>query len=79
MREYPDLSKLEGDVILFLTAEKEGCFEYSHTTTSVVGVSDGNVTSAAIADQPIYQPWSVFLEKLHRLGAAKGPENADTK
>jgi len=68
MREYPDLSKLVGEVVLFLSAEKGGCYEYSHTTTSVVGVRDGKVTTAAIADQPIYQPWNVFLEKLRRLG-----------
>jgi hypothetical protein len=68
MREYPDLSKLSGEVVLFLSAEKGGCFEYSHTTTSVVGVRDGKVTTAAIADQPIYQPWNVFLQKLRRFG-----------
>jgi hypothetical protein len=68
MREYPDLSKLTGDVVLFLYAEKGGCFEYSNTTTSVVGVRDGKVTTAAIADQPIDQPFNVFLEKLRRLG-----------
>jgi hypothetical protein len=75
MREYPDLSKLSGEVVLFLSAEKGGCFEYSHTTTSVVGVRDGKVTTAAIADQPIYQPWNVFLQKLRRLGTM-APEDA---
>ena len=74
MREYPDLSKLAGDVILFLAAEKEGCFEYSRTTISVVGVRDGKVTTAAIADQPIDQPWDVFLGKLRRLGAGEARE-----
>lgn len=68
VREYPDLSKLAGDVILFLSAEKERCFEYSRTTISVVGVRDGKVTTAAIADQPIYQSWNVFLKKLRHLG-----------
>lgn len=67
MREYPNLSKLVGEVILFLSAEKGGCFEYSHTTTSVVGVRDGRVETAAIADQPIDLPWNVFLERLRKL------------
>ncbi len=78
MREHPDLSKLSGQVVLFLSAEKGGCFEYSHTTTSVVGVRGGEVTTAAIADQPIYQPWDVFLEKLRRL-AAMAPEDAGAR
>lgn len=78
MREYPDLSKLAGEVVLFLSAEKRGCCEYSHTTTSVVGVRDGKVTTAAIADQPIYQPWNVFLEKVRRLGKM-APRGADKR
>ena len=79
MREYPDLSKLMGEIVLFLSAEKDGCFEYSHTTTSVVGVRDGKVTTAAIADQPIYQPWNVFLEKLRNLVSKQAREDADPK
>lgn len=68
MAEYPDPTVFAGrDVVLFLSKEKEGCFEYSHTTTSVVGVRDGGVATSAIADQPIYQPWNVFLNKLRRL------------
>src|SRR5215469_3752156 len=41
MAEYPDLSKLTGEVVLFLSAEKAGCFEYSRTTISIAGVRDG--------------------------------------
>ena len=78
MMEYPDLSKLTGEVVLFLSAKKKGCFEYSRTTTSVVGVRDGKVTTAAIADQPICQPWNAFLDKLRRLGAT-APENAGAR
>lgn len=67
MREYPELSKMTGDALLFLSEENGGCFEFSHTTTSVVQVSNGRATTAAIADQPIYQPWDVFLRKLRSL------------
>jgi hypothetical protein len=74
MREYPDPTRwMAREFVLFLSAEKEGCFEYSHTTTSVVGVHDGKVTTAAIADQPIYQPWDIFLKKLRKLMAKQGP------
>jgi hypothetical protein len=68
MREYPDPTRWVGrEVVLFLSASKEGCFEYSHTTTSVLAVENGKVTTAAIADEPIYQPWSLFLKKLRKL------------
>ena len=73
MAEYPDPSRwAERQVVLFLSEEKGGCFEYSHTTTSVLGVSDGRVTTAAIADQPTYQHWDVFLKQLHNLVAKQG-------
>ena len=72
MREYPDLSRTvgrwsTGDFVLFLSAEKGGCFEYSFTTTSVVPVRNGSVATAGIADQPIYLPWNVFLARLRKL------------
>ena len=67
MTGYPDFSRWVGEFVLFLSAEKNGCFEYSHTTTSVVGVRDGRVTTAGIADQPIYLPWNVFLARLRKL------------
>lgn len=72
MREYPELSKLTGDAVLFLSTERGGCFEFSHTTTSVVQVRAGRATTAAIADQPIYQPWEVFLRKLRSLISKQG-------
>jgi hypothetical protein len=76
MREYPDPTRWIGrEVVLFLSAAKEGCFEYAHTTTSVLAVDNGKVTTAAIADEPIYQPWSVFVKKLHKImtrGSGKG-------
>jgi hypothetical protein len=73
MAEYPNPSRWTGrEVVLFLSERKEGCFEYSHTTTSVLGVGDGEVTTAAIADQPISQHWNVFLKKLRKLLAKQG-------
>jgi hypothetical protein len=79
MQEYPDLSKMAGDVVLFLTADKRGCFEFTHTTTSVVEVHEGNATTAAISDQPVYQPWSVFEEKVRRFVATQdGSKNRAT-
>jgi hypothetical protein len=72
MREYPDLSKFTGDVVLFLSAQKGGCFEFSHTTTSVVEVHDGRATTAAIADEPLYQPREAFLDKLRSLISKQG-------
>lgn len=76
MREYPDLSKLTGEVVLFLAAEKGGCFEYSHTTTSIAGVREGRVDTAAIADQPMYLSWSVFRKKLRKLISRRAQEGS---
>ena len=72
MREYPDLSKLTGEVVLFLSAEKAGCFEYSYTTISVAGARDGRVDTAAMADQPMSLSWDEFLKKLRKLIAKQG-------
>lgn len=73
MREYPDLSKLTGEVVLFLSAEKAGCFEYSHTTISVAGARDGRVDTAAMADQPMSLSWDKFLKKLRKLISRQEP------
>lgn len=72
MREYPDLSKLTGEVVLFLSAEKAGCFEYSHTTISVAGARDGRVDTAAMADQPMSLSWDEFLQRFRKLISKQG-------
>jgi hypothetical protein len=71
MREYPKISLLTGEVILFLVAKESGCFEFSHTTRSVVEVHDGEVMTAAIADQPLEQSFEAFIGKLRKLVAKK--------
>jgi hypothetical protein len=65
--EYPKLSLLTYDVILFLVAKKTGCFEFSHATRSVVEVHGDTVMTAALTDQPLEQPRDEFIEKLRKL------------
>jgi hypothetical protein len=69
--EYPKLSLLTYDVILFLVAGKSGCFEFSYRTRSVVEVHGDKVMTAALADQPLEQSRDEFIERLRKLVAEK--------
>jgi hypothetical protein len=69
MREYPDLSKLTGNLVLFLSSQKGGCFDFSHTVKSVVEVHGDQATTVVIDDQPDTQSFKLFLEKLRNLVA----------
>lgn len=67
--EYPKLSLLTYDVVLFLVETKAGCFEFSYTTKSVLEVHGGKVITAPLADQPLEQSWDEFAGKLRKTVA----------
>src|ERR1700757_1217503 len=67
MREYPDLSKLTGNLVLFLSSQKGGCFDFSHTVKSVVEVHGDQVKTVVIDDQPDTQSFKLFLKKVRNL------------
>ena len=69
--EYPKLSLLTYDVILFLVARKNDCFEFSYRTRSVVEVHGDKVMTAALADQPLEQSRDEFIGRLRKLVAEK--------
>src|ERR1051326_7085131 len=69
MREYPDVSKLRGNLVLFLSSKKGGCFDFSHTVKSVVEVHDDKAATVVIDDQPDTQSLKAFLKKLRNLVA----------
>lgn len=75
MREYPDLSKLTGNQILFLSEKKGECFDLSHTYRSVVNVRDDIVSTVAIQDEPKRQSYETFLKKI-RLFVSKQAHTA---
>jgi hypothetical protein len=67
MREYPDVSKLTGKLVLFLSAKKNSCFDFSHTVKSVVEVHADQAETIVINDQPETQSLELFLRKLRKL------------
>jgi hypothetical protein len=69
MMEYPDLSRLRGDLVLFLRRKRSGCYEFTHTVKSVVEVHEDQATTVVINDQPHTQSFELFLKKLRYLVA----------
>jgi hypothetical protein len=66
--EWPDLSKLVGDNVLFL--KRDGaCFDLSHSYRSVIRVRDDRAATIVIKDQPDDQPFDDFLGKVRFLVA----------
>jgi hypothetical protein len=64
--EWPDLSKLIGDNVLFL--KRDGaCFSLSHSYRSVIRVRDDRAATIVIKDQPDDQPLNEFLGKVRSL------------
>jgi hypothetical protein len=66
--EWPDLSKLVGDAVLFLMQSGD-CFDLSHNYRSVVKVHGDRATTAEIKDQPDDQPLDQFLARVRKLAA----------
>lgn len=64
--EWPDMSKMAGDTVLFVS-QKGDCFDLSHNYRSVVRVRDGRATTGEIKDQPEDQPLDMFLNKVRSL------------
>ena len=64
--EWPDLSKMQDNVVLFLS-KKDGCFNLSHNYRSVVRVSDARAQTGEIKGQPDDQPLDEFLGRLKSL------------
>jgi hypothetical protein len=66
--EWPDLSKLVGENVLFL--KRDGaCFNLSHSYRSVIRIRDHRATTIVIKDQPDDQPVDEFLDKVRSLVA----------
>jgi hypothetical protein len=68
--EWPDLSKLTGDAVLFLLQSGD-CFNLSHNYRSVVRVHGDRATTGEIKDQPEEQALDRFLERVRQLAAKK--------
>jgi hypothetical protein len=68
--EWPDLSKLAGDAVLFLVQSGD-CYNLSHNYRSVVKVHGDRATTGAIKDQPDEQTVDEFLQKLRMIDGSK--------
>jgi hypothetical protein len=66
--EWPDVSKISGNAILFLSKEG-GCFNLSHNYRSVVEVRDDDALTAEIKGEPDHQSLQKFLTRIKRLAA----------
>lgn len=70
--EYPDLSKLNGDAVLFLMkSPSKNCFNLSHNYRSVIGVHDEMADTLDIDGQPERQPFEQFKVQVAALVSAK--------
>ena len=64
--EWPDMSTLAGENILFL-ARHGDCFNLSHDYRSLANVHGGQISTVTISDQPSAQPLDVFVRKVRAL------------
>jgi len=64
--EWPDMSTLAGENILFL-ARHGDCFNLSHNYRSLANVHGDQVSTMTIGDQPNAQPLDVFVKKVRAL------------
>lgn len=66
--EWPDLSKLTGEAVLFLLqSPSKKCFNLSHNYRSLIEIHGDQVDTAAIEGQPESQQLDRFLEKIRSL------------
>ena len=66
--EWPDLSKLTGDAVLFLLQSRsKECFNLSHNYRSVVRIHGDQVDTVAIDGEPESQPLDRFLGEIRSL------------
>jgi hypothetical protein len=66
--EQPDLSKLKGTAIVFVT-RASNCFDLSHGYVSVVQVTDSRASTYAIQGQPDSQLSQSFLKMVRAIVA----------
>jgi hypothetical protein len=68
--EWPDLSKLAGDAVLFLVRSGD-CFNLSHNYRSVVKIHNNRAATGEIKGQPDERPLAEFLDMVRAIAANK--------
>lgn len=69
MRDYPDISKMLGNAVMFLDKKPSGCFDLTHTYVSVVAVRDNRAMTYSIRNQPHDQLLDGFFERIRFLSS----------
>jgi hypothetical protein len=64
--EWPDLSKLTGDAVLFLSPRGE-CFNLSHNYRSVIHIHGDRASTLVLEGEPEDQSLDGFLERVRKL------------
>jgi hypothetical protein len=67
MVDYPDLSKLGGDNVIFLVERPSGCFGLTRGYKSIVPIRDNRALTQALEHQPKDQELKLFLQKVSFL------------
>jgi hypothetical protein len=67
MVDYPDVSKLTGDNLLFLIERPSGCFELSRGYKSMVLVRDNRALTKNLEHQPPDQSLKLLFQKIDYL------------
>jgi hypothetical protein len=70
--EAPDLSKIQGNVVIFLK-EHSSCLRLSYGAKSIVDTRDGRANTSAIDGELASQPLNHFLSRIREI--AKTPSN----
>ena len=66
--EWPDLSKLTGQSVLFLLhSPKKDCFNLSHNYRSVIRINNNEVDTLVVEGEPAKQSLDTFLRKVRSL------------
>jgi hypothetical protein len=72
MVDYPDVSKLTGDNVLFVVERTSGCFELTRGYRSIVSVRDNRASTQHIEHQPPDQPLKLLFQKIGFLVSSTG-------
>jgi hypothetical protein len=70
--ESPDLSKLQGNIVIFLS-KRGGCFDLSYGSKSIVDTTGERANTSAIEGESASQPLDHFLQKVRAMAKMHAP------
>jgi hypothetical protein len=70
--ESPDLSKLQGNIVIFLS-KRGDCFDLSYGSKSIVDITGERANTSAIEGELASQPLDHFLKKVRAMARMHAP------